>query len=436
MSSKNTAFYRDNKAITFDFSGEEVSSDAGLLLLYKLARKHKLIKSFSRLIPDPRNQLLITYKQEDLLLSRVLLLACGYEDANDYTYLGQDPILDKLFKHGICSQPTITRLENRVNLFTLYRLGLWWIDRYVESLPADKHYVVIDVDCTDDPTHGNQQGSLFHGYYWQYMLNELFYLDGESGQVILPVLRPGNVHSNKWNERFLRIIVEKLRARFPDLEIVIRADSGFSGPAFYELMEEFDLGFCVGITTNNRLKELTKSSYDKVKQEYADQEKAHQLFVGPFDYQADSWEHSQQVYSKIESTGKGMNRRFFVANFPSEDAEQIYWDFYVQRGETAENRIKEIKNMCFSDRLSCHAFTANYLRLMLSCLAYELLRMIRQKIAKYTKNEKICRWSMNSIRLYLLKVAAKVKIKVRSIHLALSRAFPHQQLFTDLVMRC
>lgn len=114
MSIKNTAFYRDNKAITFDFSGEEVSSDAGLLLLYKLARKNKLIKSFSKLIPDPRDPMLITYTQEELLLSRVLLLACGYEDANDYTYLGQDPILDKLFKYGICSQPTITRLENRV----------------------------------------------------------------------------------------------------------------------------------------------------------------------------------------------------------------------------------------------------------------------------------------------------------------------------------
>lgn len=168
MSSKNTALYRDNKALTFDFSGHEVSSDAGLLLLYKLARKHKLI-------PDPGNPLLITYKQEDLLMSRVLLLACGYEDANDYTYLGQDPILQQLFEHGICSQPTMTRLENRVNLFTLYRLGLWWIDRYVESLPVDKHYVIIDVDCTDDPTHGHQQGSLFHGYYYQYMLNELFF---------------------------------------------------------------------------------------------------------------------------------------------------------------------------------------------------------------------------------------------------------------------
>jgi hypothetical protein len=434
--SKNTAFYRDNQAFTFDFSAMEVSSDAGLLLLYKLARKRKLIPSFSELIPDPRNPAMITYSQEDLLMSRVLLLACGYEDANDYTYLGQDPILQKLFTHGICSQPTITRLENRVNLFTLYRLGLWWIDQYVASLESDKAYVVIDVDCTDDPTHGNQQGSLFHGYYWQYMLNELFYLDGETGQIILPVLRPGNVHSSKWNERFLRIIVEKLRARFPDLEIIIRADSGFSTPAFYDLMEEFDLGFCVGLAGNERLKALTEKQYDKIERIYAAQGEVHQSFVGPFTYQADSWSEPQQVYAKIESTGKGMNRRFFVANFSDCKARELYFDFYVQRAEAAENRIKEIKNMCFSDRLSCHAFTANYLRLMLSCLAYELLRQIRQMIPKHTANEWIRRWSIQSIRLYLLKVAAQVHVKVKRIHLALSRAFPHQQLLTDLILRC
>lgn len=436
MSSKNTAFYRNNKAITFDFSGEEISSDAGLLLLYKLARNTKLIQSFSQQIPDPRNELLITYQQQDLLLSRVLLLACGYEDANDFTYLGRDPILGQLFEHGLCSQPTITRLENRVNLFTLYRLGLWWIDRYVASLPANKHYVIIDVDCTDDPTHGKQQGSLFHGYYWQYMLNELFYLDGETGQLILPVLRPGNVHSNKWNERFLRIIVEKLRARFPDLEIVLRADSGFSNPALYELIEEFDLGFCVGLVANERLKALTQPEYDQLKSECADQEQAYQLFVGPFAYQADSWPCEQDVYAKIEWTGKGMNRRFFAANFPSQDAEDIYWEFYVHRAEAAENRIKEIKNMCFSDRLSCHAFSANYLRLMMCGLAYELLRQLRQHIAHCTAHEKIRKWSLQSIRLYLLKVAAQVQVKVKSIHLVLSKAFPHQKLFTDLVMRC
>jgi hypothetical protein len=140
------------------------------------------------------------------------------------------------------------------------------------------------------------------------------------------------------------------------------------------------------------------------------------------------------VYVKIESTGKGMNVRYIVSNIKTDDGEKLYKDFYVQRGEAAENRIKEIKNMCFSDRLSCHRFSANYFRLMLSALAYELLRMLREVIRK-TNHEQAHRWTMHSIRLYLLKVAAIVKVRVRTIHVAFSRAFPQQKLFKTVMMQ-
>ena len=435
MKTKYKAFYQGKKAFEFDFSGDLVSSDGGLLLLEKLNRRIGLTASFSGVVPDGRDPYRIRHELVDLIRQRVLLLSCGYEDGNDLGYLGDDPLLSALFESGLCSQPTMSRLENSLSIGSLYRLGLWWIDRYVSSLAADRDYVVIDVDCTDDPTHGNQQGSLFHGYHWQWMYNELFYLDGESGQIILPVLRPGNVHTSRWNERFLAIIVEKIRARFAEMQIIIRADSGFSNPRLYRLAAQYDLDFCIGMASNTRLKALIKDDFERIKTDYDAQQIAHQQFVGPFSYQADSWDQPQEVYAKIESTGKGMNVRFYVSNFPDEDPEELYREFYVMRGEAAENRIKEIKNMCFSDRLSCHRFSANYFRLMLSCLAYELIRELRGCIRK-TDHQKAHKWSIQTIRLRLLKVAAQVKVRVRSIQIALSKAFSHQNLFKEVILQC
>lgn len=435
MSTTRSAFYLGKQKVCIDFTAQNTSSDGGFLLLYNLMRKTKIISSFTKSIPDKRDLRYVDFPMEQLIQTRVLLLAMGYEDANDLSYLREDPVLESLIPAGLCSQSTMSRLENGFRMSDLYGMALWWVDRYVQSLPANKKHVVIDVDCTDDPTHGSQQGSLFHGYYWQWMLNELFYIDGETGQMILPVLRPGNVHSSKWNHRFLRIIVNALRARFPDIQIVIRADAGFSGPDFYELVQDLDLDFCIGVASNDRLKEVVRPLYEKIEQEYALHNKPFKTFMGPFSYQADSWPCAQDLYAKVESTGKGMNVRFFASNFADEDPRELYRDFYTQRGEAAENRIKEIKNMCFSDRLSCHRFSANFFRLMLSCLAYELLRMIREHIQALSHHV-AHRWSVQSIRLYLLKVAAQVRIRVKAIHYSFSSAFAQQELFWQIMQRC
>jgi hypothetical protein len=265
------------------------------------------------------------------------------------------------------------------------------------------------------------------------MYNELFYLDGQTGQVILPVLRPGNVHSGKWNERFLRILIGKIRARFPDMEIHLRADAGFSSPAFYRCADELDFGFCVGIVSNNSLKGLIRAHEAEVTEQYVRIGEKHQRFVGPFQYQADTWDHAQDVYAKIESTGKGPNIRFYVSNYADEDPEELYRDYYVQRGEAAENRIKEIKNFCFSGRLSCHRFAANYFRLLQSCMAYELMRSIRENLPEATKDEKILRWTIQSIRLYLIKIAAQFRITVRRVYFRFARGHPYQDVLANLL---
>lgn len=435
MSNKVTLFYRKEKAFHLAFDCDATSSDGGLILLDKIEHKTKCIKSFGSVIPDNRDPSYIDHPIEKLLRQRVFMLAMGYEDCNDSDYLKHDVLLQQVLGGEVCSQPTLSRFENSIGKHTLWALAEWWINRYVESLAPGQEEVIIDVDCTDDPTHGAQQLSCFHGYYWQWMYNEMFFLDGKTGQMILPVLRPGNVHSSKWMAKILVRIVKAIRKRFPHIRIIVRADAGYSGAAFYQMAEEYALDFCLGIATNNRLESFTREVYNQAKEQYGDKGIKHQEFVGPFNYQADSWDKPQATYVKIESTGKGMNVRYFVSNMHNYEVEDLYWNFYVQRGETAENRIKEIKNFCFSDRLSCHSFWANYFRLMLSCLAYELLRTIRVLIRK-THRQYAWKWNMQSIRLYLLKVAAQIKERVRYVIINLSKTFTQQNLMKEIIALC
>lgn len=261
--------------------------------------------------------------------------------------------------------------------------------------------MIIDIDATDDPTHGNQQLSMFHGYYGQFMYNELFFHDGQTGQIILPVLRPGNSHSNKWYVSILKQVIKAIRQVYPDMSIYIRADGGFSNASFYKLADAFDLKYAIGLPSNEVLKKRTSRAVNAVKILYQQKDQKHQHFIG-FSYQAKSWHQSQQCYSKIESTGKGMNVRHIISNIDRKPRD-IYFDFYVKRGETSETRIKEVKNMCFSDRLSDHRFWPNFFRLLISSLTYEMFLLLKDKI-KLTTFETAKKWQINSIRTYLLKV--------------------------------
>ena len=288
-----------------------------------------------------------------MLRQRVFLMMQGYEDCNDEQKLRDDPVISKVLDSGLCSQPTLSRFENKADKHLIYQMCQWFVERYVEGLDEQTGQIIIDVDGTDDPTHGYQQLSLYNGYYGQTMYHELFFKDGNTGQVILPVLRPGNCHSNKWFVGLLKRIILKIRKKLPGIKILIRADSGFSGAAFYRLANRFNLQFCLGVSSNEVLKGLTKETVDQVKRQYASKKIKHQEFVGPMDYQAKSWDRPEKLYAKVESTGKGMNIRYFASNFENMTARQIYFGFYVKRGDASENRIKELKNMTYADRLSC-----------------------------------------------------------------------------------
>jgi hypothetical protein len=432
VSNKNTLFYRGISAVSLDFSASEISSDGSLILLEKLEREHKLINYFSKCIPDHRDPRFITYSREDQLKQRVFMLMLGYEDTNDVTHLQHDPLFKDVLQGDLASQPTLSRFENSLDKHSIFELCNAWVDKYVSSL-AGRKQIIIDIDATDDATYGHQQLSMFNGYYGKFMYNQLFFHDGETGQIILPVLRPGNSHSNKWYVSILKRIILKIREVYPDLKIIIRTDSGFSCAPFYKLVDDYDLFFATGQASNEVLKRKVNRAEKAVKHLYLDQGKKHQHFMS-FPYQAKSWHKSQQCYSKIESTGLGMNVRHVISNLEETDAREIYFGFYVKRGDASENRIKEVKNMCFSDRLSNHGYWANFFRLISSSLVYEMFLLLKQKIKK-TTFEKAKKWQISSIRTYLLKVGATIKITKRRIYYSLSKAFVYKDLFREIIIQ-
>ena len=436
MSKENTLYYKKKQQVTFDFSAKEISSDGAIILCEKIERKHKLIKQFSSLIPDDRTIEKTEHSIEKMIKQRVFLMVQGYEDCNDEKYLRNDPLVNEVLDDSLASQSTLSRLENSPRRKDIYNISMdYFLDSYINTITKDRKQIIIDADGTDDPTHGDQQYSMFNGYYNQYMYNELLFHDGETGQVILPVLRPGNCHSNRWFVHILSIIVQKIRSKFPDIEIVVRADAGFSGASFYEFADDENLKYCIGITRNERLKKYTETAERIIKTAYADKAEKYQFFAGAFEYKADSWKKAEQCYAKIESTGKGMNVRYFCSNMQGQTAKELYWDFYVKRGETSENRIKELKNMCFSDRLSCNKYTANCMRLFFSCLCYEIFRLIKELIKK-TGNTEAAKWQPSNIRLFLMKVGATISKKVRKIKISFSKAYVCRDLFTQIVQLC
>lgn len=223
-----------------------------------------------------------------------------------------------ILEGDLASQSTMFRFENSVDKHSVFALCYAWVDRYVDSLKG-RSRVIIDINATDDPTYGNQRLFMFNGYYSCFMYNELFFHDGDTVQIIAPILRPGNSHFNKWYVAILKRILKKIRAACPDIKIVVRADSGFSCPAFYQLADDFNLQFAIGLATNETLKRKTARAEKAVRHLFVSNNIKHQHFMG-FAYQAGTWHKLQQCYSKIESKGKGINVRHIISNMEEADA--------------------------------------------------------------------------------------------------------------------
>ncbi len=395
----------------------------------------RLTEWFSGLLPDERRDDRVVHDRQEQIRQRVYQIAAGYEDCNDADTLRGDPLLKTVCDRspsdpqGLSSQPTLTRLENSVDARTIKKLLLTFEQKYVDELPEDTDVVVLDIDSTDDETHGTQQLSFFHGFYDHHMYHPFMVFDGTSGQLISMLLRPGNTHSGRAVLPLLCRLIRAIKARFPDAQIVVRGDSGFCLPRILDGLEQLetelgDVDYIFGIAKNKVLLRLGQPAIDEAERRF-ERTGRHLQHFSSFEYAAKTWSHLRHVVIKAERHIKGPNPRFVVTSLKEFPAHVLY-HAYIQRAR-CELYIKDFKNALMADRLSCHSFIANFFRLLLHALAYRLMLGLRQSTEKVAP--KLGRSQFDTLRLRLLKIAAQIKESARRILVRLPAAFPYASVF-------
>jgi hypothetical protein len=358
---------------------------------------------------------------------RVFQIACGYEDQNDADTLRHDPLLKLVCgrlpesEDALASQPTLSRLENAVDRHACVRLAHALLAVYLQARDAEEppRHILLDLDSTDDPTHGEQEGTAYHGYYNQHMYHPLLIFDGQTDHLITALLRPGNAHASRGVVSVLRVLVAHLRARWPGLSIEIRADSGCAVPRLYRFCERFGITYTIGLVTNDRLKALAAPLLAQAQRAQSGEKVR---LVGETSYQAGSWDRERRVVYKAETLDKGPNTRFVVTT--RADPPEALYDFYVDRG-AMEGWIKDYKRACIADRLSDHRFWANQFRLFLHAAAYWLLDTLRRRLCAQGHPP----LQLDTLRLRLLKVGGRVRELLTRVRLHLASSHPSQFLW-------
>lgn len=421
--------------VAVDFLGGRLTSDGGLLWLAEADAALGLCAALAGVIPEFRTRR-SRHDLVTLVRQRVFQVACGYADQNDADQLRIDPLFKAvcgrlpLTGADLASQPTLSRLETSSTARTCYRLAValgqvYLHDRERAGTPAR---IVLDLDGTDDPTHGDQEQTAYHAYYGQHQYFPLLVFDGDTGQLITAVLRPGTVHASHGVVPILKRIIGILRGRWPGVTIEVRADSGFAIPALYTSCEQAAISFTLGLARNSRLTALAAPLQAAVDARFAAGDGTPVKAFGEVDYQAGSWPHARRVVIKAEPLAKGPNTRYVVTT--RTDAPAALYGFYTDRGE-CENWIKDLKAGCFADRLSCHTFWANQFRLLLHAAAYWLLATVR----RWLVTTHIARMTLATVRLRLLKIGGWVREHTDRIHVRLASSHPGEAWWHHLAAR-
>jgi len=303
------------------FDGGRVTSDGGLVWLAKVDRELGLCEEIASHVPEWRGPS-VGHSLETLVGQRVFQIAAGYEDQNDADALRSDPLLKLVLGRlpdtdpDLASQPTLSRLDNAPGAKDCLRIARALAELYVRERGKDgaPSRVLLDLDSTDDPTHGDQEGSRYHGYYGQHMYHPLLVFDGETNQLITAVLRPGNSHAGRGAVGVLRRIVGRLKEEWPDAEIEIRADAGFAVPAVYEWCEREGVGYTIGLVPNPRLERIAEPLLERAERESGEQGGEKVRLIADAPYEAGSWGRARRVVYKAEATRKGTNTRFVVTS--------------------------------------------------------------------------------------------------------------------------
>lgn len=418
-------------ALEAAFDGGRLTSDGGLVWLSEVDSELGLCERIAELATEWRKRK-GSHSLSSIIRQRVFQIACGYEDQNDSNTLREDPLLKlvcgSLPESGrdLASQPTISRLENAATRRSCHRIAEMLFELYLTQREKGgaPEKVLLDFDSTDDPVHGEQEGSYYHGYYEQHIYHPLVVFDGESGHLICALLRAGNTHASNSSVALLERIVGRLRRRWPTVRIEMRADAGFAVPALYDYCEREGITYTIGLITNPRLQEIAEELLAEAKESHQQKGEKVRLF-SEASYKAGSWEHARRVIYKAEAMEKGTNTRF-VLTTRSEEPKDLY-EFYAKRGE-AENWIKDFKVHLKADRLSCHRFISNQFRLLLHAAAYWLMDALRRKL--------ICggarRTQLDTLRLYLIKIGGRIRELLTKVHLHLASGHPGQDFWHTL----
>ena len=433
----NLPLHPDRK-VTVDFQGGHLSSDAGWLLFGALDQQHHFSSRIAACIKDGRDERYTRHQLSDLARQRMFQIVAGYEDCNDADTLRRDAVLKTVCGRlpetdpDLASQPTLSRLENTVTRKDLMRMSRQLVQDYVRKLQKRRpEKIILDVDATDDPTHGQQEFSCYHGYYRRHIFYPLLIFDGETADLVAAVLRPGNRGAAASVVPILkRVIGEIRRVLGRKVCIEIRADSGYATPGLYEFCEcsEYDLEYVIGFARNSRLEPLVEKLQQQAYRQFEQSGHKQRLFTD-FDYQADSWDQPRRIVAKVEVMEAGLNRRFVVTNRRDPSPLQLY-EHYTDRGQ-AENFIKALKNDLAADRLSCHRFLANQFRLLLHAVAYQMVLCFRD----YLYGTPWQNLAVETLRRRCWKVAARVRQTTRRIWIHLSSAYPEQACFRLVLER-
>jgi hypothetical protein len=405
-----------------DFEGGALSSDFGPILLRGIDKHTQLSHAIAVAIHDTRHQSYVDHTMEDLIAQRVYQIACSYEDANDANTLRRDPMFKLALErrpldedNDLASAATFSRLENGVTRTDLYRIAKAFVDRFIASYTAPPQIIVLDMDHSVDPTHGQQELALFNAHYDTHCYLPLFVFEGLSGKRVTAVLRPGKRPTGEENAMIIKRIVRSLRQHWPDTHIVLRGDSHFANPQLMQIaLDDPACDFVFGLSSNRKLAPLAEPLLAQAKQlhetsccnaqRFGETPPHSTRLYEAFDYAAGSWPHAFRVILKAEVMGLGTNPRFVVTSLTEPTPEILYEQLYCSRGQD-ENFIKHIKNDLASDRTSDHTFQANQMRLFFACAAYNLHLSLRCELLQGTE---LAHAQPSTVIVKLFKLAVRV----------------------------
>jgi hypothetical protein len=415
-----------NLRVEARFDEPQVTSDFGAVLLRELENRLNLSSKLADCIHDERNQSYVEHSLSDLICQRILQICQGYEDADDCDHLRLDPAFQTAVGKApgpdtaLASQPTMTRLENRVRPKELFRLGHALGDIFLDSFDTAPQAIVIDMDPTAVHCHGAQQLLLFNAHEDEYCLMPFHVYDGLTGKLITATIRPGKTPRAGEILALLKRIVRKIRARFPETVLIFRADSHHSKPEVHAWCEANGVEFVTGLSPNRALNRQFEYAFEQARLKYKKIGRACRIYASGY-YAAATWARPRRVICRINVNDSGeLDARYIVTSFEDTGAKYLYEEVYCDRGN-AELFIKDHKNGLKSDRASCHKATANQFRLFLHSAAYMLMHALREKLLAGTH---LANAQFDTIRLRLLKCAARVEVSTRRIFFHLPQHFP------------